>query len=84
MVKNGLQAIALNRASLWFQALESARARPARRPRAAAAHRPAREDSLDLLAWLEAHIAGLDARIAAAAAAHPGARLLLTHPGVGA
>src|SRR6266403_1761840 len=40
--------------------------------------------TLDLLAWLEAHIAGLDARIAAAAAAHPGARLLLTHPGVGA
>jgi transposase len=85
MVKNGLQAIALTRrlalgSKLWSQCGRAQLVALALPPHTA----PRREDSLDLLAWLEAHIAGLDARIAAAAAAHPGARLLLTHPGVGA
>jgi transposase len=85
MVKNGLQAIALNRrlalgAKLWSQ---RGRAQLAALdlPRHTAQRR---EDNLELLTWLEAHITGLDARIADAAHAHPGARLLLTHPGVGA
>jgi len=85
MVKNGLQAIALNRrlalgSTLWSQRGRAQLVALVLPPHTA----QRREDSLDLLAWLEAHIAGLDARIAAAAAAHPGARLLLTHPGVGA
>ena len=85
MVKNGLQAIALNRrlalgAKLWSQ---RGRAQLAALdlPRHTAQRRA---DNLELLTWLETHIAGLDARIADAAHAHPGARLLLTHPGVGA
>lgn len=84
MVKNGLQAIALNRrlalgSKLWSQRGRAQLVALVLPPHTA----QRREDSLDLLAWLEAHIAGLDARIAAAADAHPGARLLRTHPGVG-
>src|SRR5258708_17371272 len=81
MVKNGLQAIALNRrlalgSTLWSQRGRAQLVALALPPHTA----QRREDSLDLLAWLEAHIAGLDVRIAAAAHAHPSARLLLTHP----
>jgi len=42
-----------------------------------------RDDNLELLGWLTQHIDALDEQIAAAAAADPRARLLLTHPGVG-
>jgi transposase len=85
MVKNGLQAIALNRRLALGSTLWSQRGRAQLVALALPSHTAQRrEDRLDLLAWLEAHIAGLDARIAAAADAHPGARLLLTHPGVGA
>jgi transposase len=85
MVNNGLQASALNRrlalgSKLWSQR-GRAQLTALDRPRPTAQRR---EDNLELLTWLEAHIAGLDARIADAAHAHPGARLLLTHPGVGA
>lgn len=43
-----------------------------------------RDESLELLGWLDAHIRQLDDRVAEAAAGDPGARQLLTHPGVGA
>jgi transposase len=85
MVKNGLQAIALNRRLALGSKLWSQRGRAQLTaldlPRHTAQRR---EDNLELLTWLEAHIADLDARIADAARAHPSARLLLTHPGVGA
>jgi transposase len=85
MVKNGLQAIALNRrlalgSKLWSQRGRAQLAALDLSPPTA----QRRADSLELLTWLETHIAGLDARIADAAHANPGARLLLTHPGVGA
>ena len=84
MVKNGLQAIALNqrlalRSALWTQRglaqLKALTLLPHTGRR--------RDDSLELLAWLTTRIDQLDERIAAAVAANPRARLLLTHPGVG-
>jgi transposase len=84
MVKNGLQAIALNARvalgpSLWTQrGLAQLQALPL--PIHTAWRRA---ESLELLTWLTTRINGLDARIEEAAAANPGARLLLTHPGVG-
>ena len=84
MVKNGLQAIALNqrlalRSKLWTQqGLAQLRALPL------LAHTPRRrDDSLELLIWLTTRIDQLDELIATVAAANPCARLLLTHPGVG-
>src|SRR5499425_903992 len=84
MVKNGLQAIALNqrltlRSALWTQrglAQLQALSLPTYATRR-------RDDNLDLLAWLTTRIDDLDARIASSADADPRARLLLTHPGVG-
>src|SRR5262245_23389872 len=84
MVKNGLQAIALNHrlalhSKLWSQrglAQLTALRLPAHTTRR-------RDDSLELLAWLTTPIDQLDEQIATAAAADPPARLLLTHPGVG-
>jgi transposase len=85
MVKNGLPAIALNRRLALGSKLWSQRGRAQLVALELPQHTAQRrEDSLELLAWLEEHIAGLDARITDAAHAHPGARLLLTHPGVGA
>lgn len=84
MVKNGLQAIALNqrlalRSALWTQrGLTQLRALPLL-PHTT----QRRDDSLELLAWLTVRIDRLDERIAAVVAADPRARLLLTHPGVG-
>jgi transposase len=43
-----------------------------------------RDESLELLGGLDAHIRQLDDRVAEAAEGDPGARQLLTHPGVGA
>jgi len=84
MVKNGLQAIALNqrlalRSKLWTQqGLAQLRALPL------LAHTTRRrDDSLELLVWLTTRIDQLDELIATVAAANPCARLLLTHPGVG-
>jgi transposase len=45
------------------------------------AHR--REESLELLAWLDARTATLERKIAGVAEADPDARRLMTHPGVG-
>jgi transposase len=84
MVKNGLQAIALNqrlalRSALWTQR-GLAQLRALSLPTYATRRR---DDNLELLAWLTTRIDALDDRIAASAAADPRARLLLTHPGVG-
>jgi len=84
MVKNRLQAIALNqrlalRSGLWTQrglAQLQALSLPTYATRR-------RDDNLELLAWLTTRIDALDDRIAASADADPRARLLLTHPGVG-
>jgi transposase len=84
MVKNGLHAIALNQRlalgpSLWSrQGLAQLQAlvllpHTGRR----------RDDSLELLHWLNGHIDELDLQVASAAAADPDARRLMTHPGVG-
>jgi transposase len=84
MVKNGLQAIALNqrlalRSMLWTQ-----RGLAQLRALTLPAHTTQRrDDSLELLTWLTVHIDQLDERIATVAADHQHARLLLTHPGVG-
>jgi transposase len=42
-----------------------------------------RDESLELLKWLDERIRQLDNQVAEAAAVDPAARLLLTHPGVG-
>jgi transposase len=42
-----------------------------------------RDDSLELLNWLNHRIDELDSHVAAVAAADPSARRLMTHPGVG-
>jgi transposase len=84
MVKNGLQAIALNqrlalRSALWTQrglAQLQALPLPAHTTRR-------RDDNLELLAWLTARINQLDDQITTVAREHPRVPLLLTHPGVG-
>jgi len=84
MVKNGLQAIALNhrlalRSKLWTE-----RGRAALKGLLLPRHTTRRrDDNLELLTWLTAKIDELDAQIAQAVAADPRAALLLTHPGVG-
>jgi transposase len=84
MVKNGLQAIALNhrlalRSKLWTE-----RGRTALKGLVLPPHTTRRrDDNLELLMWLTTRIDELDTQIAAAAAADPRAALLLTHPGVG-
>src|SRR5260370_40717723 len=85
MVKNALPAIALNRRLPLGSTLCSQRGRAQLVALSLPSHTAQRrEDSLHLLAWLEAHIPRLAPRLAAAAHAHPGARLLLPHTGVGA
>ncbi len=42
-----------------------------------------RDETLELIAWLDTRINGLDRQLAEEADAHPAARRLLTHPGVG-
>ena len=84
MGKNGLPAIALNQRlalgpSLWSRAglaqLHALVLPPHTRRR--------RDDSLELLHWLNGHIDELDRHVATAAAADPDARRLMTQPGVG-
>ena len=85
MVKNGLHAIALSY-RLVGGSKQLTRSRVAELQRLAlpvhTGHR--RDESLELLGWLDAHIRQLDNRVAEAADGDPGARQLLTHPGVGA
>ena len=84
MVKNGLQAIALNQRLALRSTLWTLRGLAQRRALALRPHTTRRrDDSLELLAWLTTRIDHLDDQIAAAVEADPRARLLLTHPGVG-
>jgi transposase len=84
MVKNGLQAIALNqrlalRSALWTQR-GLAQLRSLVRPPHT---RRRRDDSLELLAWITSRIDQLDEQLGAVVEADARARRLLTHPGVG-
>src|SRR5216684_2034342 len=84
MVKNGLHAIAMNRRLTLGPSLWSQRGLAQLRDLALSPHTTlCRDESLQLLTWLTARIEALDDRVAAAAQADPGARLLLSHPGVG-
>ena len=84
MVKNGLHAIALNDRLAAGAALFTRRGRAQLQALALPPHLTKRRDeSLELLSWLDAHIDPLDGQIAAAAAADDQARRLMTHPGVG-
>jgi transposase len=84
MVRNGVHAIALNYRLTLGSSLFTRRGLAAFHglplPRHTAQRR---EESLELLAWLDTHIDGLDAQIVAAASADPEACRLMTHPGVG-
>jgi transposase len=84
MVKNGLQAIALNQRLAVGSKLWSQRGLSQLRALDLAPHtRRRRDDSLELLAWLTSRIDQLDDQIADVVARDSRARLLLTHPGVG-
>ena len=84
MVKNGLQAIALNQRLALHSALWTQRGLTQLKALALPPHTTRRrDDSLALLAWLTTRIDQLDAHIAAVASADPRVQLLLTHPGVG-
>jgi transposase len=84
MIRNGVHAIAMNyRLTLGtslFTCRGVAHLRALPLP-AHTAHR--REESLELLAWLDARIAALERKMAEVADADPNARRLMTHPGVG-
>jgi transposase len=84
MVRNGVHAIALNYRLTLGPSLFTRRGLTALHglplPRHTAQRR---EESLELLTWLDTHIDGLDTQIAAAAAGDPEACRLMTHPGVG-
>jgi len=84
MVKNGLHAIALNHRLAVGRALFTRRGRAQLQALALPPHTTRRRDeSLELLSWLDAHTDPLDGQIAAAAVADDQARRLMTHPGVG-
>ena len=84
MVKNGLHAMALNHRLAAGRALCTRRGRAQLQALAWPPHLTQRRDeSLELLTWLDEPIDPLDARIAAAAQADDQARPLITHPGVG-
>jgi transposase len=84
MVKNGLQAIALNQRLALGSALWTQRGLTQLKALVLPPHTThRRDDSLALLAWLTTRIDALDEHIAALASADPSALLLLTHPGVG-
>jgi transposase len=85
MVKNGVHAIALNHRLAAGSALFTRRGRAQLQTLALPPYTTQRRDeSLELLTWLDAHIQPLEARIAQAADADPRTRQLMTHPGVGA
>ena len=84
VVKNGLQAIALNQRLALHSALWTQRGLTQLKALPLPPHTTRRrDDSLALLAWLTTRIDQLDAHIAAVASADPRVQLLLTHPGVG-
>jgi transposase len=84
MVKNGLQAIALNQRLALRSALWTQRGLSQLRALALPPHtRRRRDESLELLTWMTSRIARLDEQIARVVDADSRARRLLTHPGVG-
>jgi transposase len=84
MIKNGLHAIALNQRLALGSSLWSRRGLAALQALALLPHTTRRrDDSLELLHWLNHRIDELDLRVATAAADHPDARRLMSHPGVG-
>ena len=84
VVKNGLQAIALNQRLALHSALWTQRGLTQLKALALPPHTTRRrDDSLALVAWLTTQIDQLDAHIATVASADPRVQLLLTHPGVG-
>jgi transposase len=84
MVKNGLHAIALNQRLALGPSLWSRRGLAQLQALVLPPHTGRRrDDSLELLQWLNGHIEALDLHVVTAAAADPDARRLMTHPGVG-
>jgi transposase len=84
MVKNGLQAIALNQQLALRSALWTQRGLTQLKALALLPHTTRRrDDSLELFTRLTMRIDHLDDHIAAVANGDPRAQLLLTHPGVG-
>jgi transposase len=84
MVRNGVHAIALNYRLALGSSLFTRRGLAALRGLPLPRHTAQRRDeSLELLSWLDAHTDALDAQIATAASADPEACRLMTHPGVG-
>ena len=82
MVRDEVHAIALNSGVTLGSSLLTRAGSPS--SRASRCHMGQRRDeSLELLAWLDVHIAMLESRIATVAAATPEACRLMTHPGVG-
>ena len=84
MIKNGLHAIALNQRLALGPSLWSQRGLAQLQALVLLPHTSRRrDDSLELLQWLNRRIDELDLHVAAVAAADPNARRLMTHPGVG-
>ena len=84
MLRNGVHAIALNYRLTLGRSLFTRRGLAQLRQLSLPTHTAyRREESLELLAWLDARIAVLDATLAELAATDPEARRLMTHPGVG-
>jgi transposase len=84
MVRNAVHAIALNSGVTLGASLFTRRGLAQLRGLELPSHTThRRDDSLELLTWLDAHIATLETRIATVAAAQPEACRLMSHPGVG-
>jgi len=84
MVKNGMHAIALNHRLALGPSLFTRSGVSQLQALSLPPHTSRRRcESLKLLSWLNTHIKGLDDQIEEAAHAHPDARRLMTHPGVG-
>ncbi len=84
MVKNGVHAIALNHRLALGPSLFTRSGVAQLQALALPPHTARRRsESLELLSWLNTHIKGLDDQIEEGANAHPDARRLMTHPGVG-
>jgi transposase len=84
MIRNGVHAIAMNYRLTLGTSLFTRRGVAQLQALPLPTHTAnRREESLELLAWLDARIATLEGKIAATANADPDARRLMTHPGVG-
>jgi transposase len=84
MIKNGLHAIALNQRLALGPSLWSPRGLAQLQALTLLPHTTCRrDDSLELLHWLNRRIHELDLRVSTAAAANPDAQRLMSHPGVG-